>query len=188
MTSFGIGEADRYFYVFTKELGLVTAIAKSVRKLKSKNRYGLQLLSFSEFSFVRGRDIWRIINISPKENLFFALQKDRNKFNFLIKINIFLKKFLQGEEKNENLFIFFVKVIDFLKKNNFQNSDLENFELFVKAKILNNLGYFNPEGQYKIFLSLFDENKDFKEGIREVGLLKKQLLMEISEIFEEIQI
>lgn len=70
LKSFNIGEADKFFLIFTRELGLIEAIAQGIRKIESKNRYGLQDFSVSNISLVRGREVWRITNIIPQENLF----------------------------------------------------------------------------------------------------------------------
>ncbi|MBI2175649.1 MAG: recombination protein O N-terminal domain-containing protein [Parcubacteria group bacterium] len=56
------GEADRLFVLYTKELGLVHALAKGVRLEKSKLRSHLQLFSLGTLRFVNGRELFRIID------------------------------------------------------------------------------------------------------------------------------
>lgn len=164
MDSFGIGEGDKFFYIFTKELGLVNATAKSVRELKSKNRFGLQDFSVSIISLVRGKDIWRITNVAAEENLFFSFEKDKDKFNSIVKIFSLLRQLIHGEEKNEELFNLVEKAIDFLKATNLGLEELKNFELVTDMRILNNLGYFD-EGSEKDLFFRFLESDEFSEDL-----------------------
>ncbi len=46
--------------IFTRELGLVRATAQGIRLEKSKLRYSSQLYSFGIFSFVHGKEFWRL--------------------------------------------------------------------------------------------------------------------------------
>ncbi|MBU4480314.1 DNA repair protein RecO [Patescibacteria group bacterium] len=190
LNSFGIGEADKLFRIFTKDFGLIDATAQGVRKIESKNRYGLQDFSVSDFSLVRGRDIWRITNVAPIENLYFVFSnnldctENNKKFNTVLNIFSLIRRFIQGEEKNENLFNLILNAITFLKQNNLEDKDLRNFDLIVSIKILNNLGYFDEKNQKEIF-SKFLKNEISKDLIVEMGSLKFQAEKVIGEAVEE---
>ena len=188
LSSFEVGEANKLFSVFTRELGLVQATAQSVRKINSKNRYGLQDFSISDFSFVRGKNIWRIINASSKKNLFFSLKEESYKKDFLFNIVILLKQFLTGEEKNEILFDIIFNSLNFLEENSFKEDELENFILLTKIRVLHNLGYFNIENKEKFFSDLFKEHKISKEDIKKVSNFKEELEKDLILLFEEIQL
>ncbi len=56
------GEAGKLLSIFTRDLGLVLASAQGIRLEKSKLRYHSQEYSFGEFSFVRGKEFWRLTN------------------------------------------------------------------------------------------------------------------------------
>lgn len=185
LSSFGVGEANKFFNIFTRELGLVQATAQSVREIRSKNRYGLQDFSVSYFSLVRGKDIWRIINMDSKENLFFLFQEDREKLDSLIQIFSLLKQFIHGEEKNEELFDIVFSAIDFLKKNNVEKNNLENFDLIVKIRILHNLGYFDEGSQRKIFSDILKTNDFDIEIFNKIILVKKEAQREINNSIED---
>src|SRR5574343_294251 len=62
-----IKEADRFFILFTRELGVVRATAQGIRKLSSRLRYGLQDFSYARVDLVRGKDIWRITSAKKIE-------------------------------------------------------------------------------------------------------------------------
>ncbi|HFC76631.1 MAG TPA: hypothetical protein ENJ27_00135 [Candidatus Moranbacteria bacterium] len=217
LSSFGVGEANKFFHIFTRELGLIQATAQSVRELKSKNRYGLQDFSVSDFSLVRGRDIWRITNVLSQENLFFLfnptssfsqdfsepdfstaqrveplkspaqknLKQRKVKLSAIVNIFSLLKQFIHGEEKNEELFDIVFNAIDFLKNNNLKEEELEGFDLLVKMRILNNLGYFNEKSQKEIFLEFFKTDVLNKKSIKKINLIKKEVLREINNSLED---
>ncbi|MSR70560.1 DNA repair protein RecO [Candidatus Kaiserbacteria bacterium] len=56
----GVGEANTLVFVLTEQLGLVRAKATSARRESSKLRYGLETLSRGRYTFVRGKNEWRL--------------------------------------------------------------------------------------------------------------------------------
>lgn len=181
LSSFDVGEANKFFRIFTHDLGFIEATAQGVRKIESKNRYGLQDFSVSYFSLVRGKDIWRITNVDSRENLYFLFQKDKNKLNFFIKTFGLLKQFIHGEEKNEELFEIIIEIVEFLKSNDFTKTELENLELFTKMKILHNLGYFDNEEN----IELLEVKVLTKDLISKIELLKEKITQKINESLED---
>lgn len=190
MSSFGVGESNKFFNIFTRELGLIQATAQSVRELKSKNRYGLQDFSFSNFSLVRGKDIWRITNVSSENNLFSDLKEDRGKLRFLGEVFSLIKQLIHGEEKNKKLFELISESFKFLRNNDFEQNELENFELITKMRILNNLGYFNSgdlsaQAGRELFSEFLDSDDLNKELILKLNLIRDKALDEINNALEE---
>lgn len=59
----GVGEANTLVYILTKELGLVRAKAQSARREHSKLRYGLEALSRGRYTFVHGKQEWRLTGV-----------------------------------------------------------------------------------------------------------------------------
>lgn len=181
LSSFDVGEANKFFRIFTRDLGFIEATAQGVRKIESKNRYGLQDFSVSYFSLVRGKDIWRITNVDSRENLYFLFRKDKNKLNFLIKTFGLLKQFIHGEEKNEELFEIIFETVEFLKNNELSRLEFENLELFTKMKILHNLGYFDNEEN----IDLLEKNFLTKDLISKIELLKEKITQKINKSLED---
>ena len=62
------GEADRLLTIYTEKKGKVTAIAKSVRKIKSKLAGHLELFYLSDFMIVEGKNIDTITGAVNIEN------------------------------------------------------------------------------------------------------------------------
>ncbi|OGD69603.1 DNA repair protein RecO [Candidatus Campbellbacteria bacterium RIFCSPLOWO2_02_FULL_35_11] len=184
LSSFPIGESDKLFKIFTRELGLIDATAQGVRKIESKNRYGLQDFSVSDISLVRGREIWRITNVSSGENIFSLLKNNRQKLDSFSKIILLVQRLVHGEEKNEELFDLLFEALNFLKNTDIGNQDYKNFDLIVSIKILNNLGYFDKNIQkdkLEIFLKKPIERSFLKE-MEEISFVAEQ---EISKSLEE---
>lgn len=94
------GEAGKLLSIFTRELGLVMASAQGIRLEKSKLRYHAQELSFGEFSFVRGKEFWRLTNATSLE---VADGKHRST-DMSARAAVILKMLLHGEEPHPELF------------------------------------------------------------------------------------
>jgi len=142
------GEAERLLYVFTKEFGMVKAIARGVRYIKSKLRPNLDLFRYNNFSLIMVKDVWKITDASE-----IAILKNPEDIKFFAKIANFLIRMIKGEEKNDfvwrelkNLFLTGGSEIDFV------------------AKVLHNLGYMPeiPENKKVLVESI---NKAIKESM-----------------------
>jgi recombinational DNA repair protein (RecF pathway) len=155
LKSVNFGEANKYFFIFTKEFGLIRAAAQSVRHLKSKLRYGLEDLSLSQISVVRGREVWRLTSAEKKLGL---AEKER----LLMWSQIFslLLRLLHGEEKNDALFsilkegMFFLNTLDDVggeKKQKERAGLLASFECIIALRILSVLGYIGQIGDFDQF-------------------------------------
>lgn len=90
------GEADRLLYIFTRDLGLVTAVAQSIRLERSKLRYSAQDYDFGNFSLVRGRELWRLTSAQASRPM--------GDLTTVARIALLLRRFLHGEEANQELF------------------------------------------------------------------------------------
>jgi len=62
------GEADRLVTLFSREQGKIQAVAKGVRKPKSRQRAGSQLFTYADFLLYRGRSLDTVSQASPKES------------------------------------------------------------------------------------------------------------------------
>jgi hypothetical protein len=62
------GEAGKLISIFTRDLGLVFASAQGIRFEKSKLRPFTQDYSFGEFSFVRGKEYWRLTSAQEERD------------------------------------------------------------------------------------------------------------------------
>jgi len=62
--------SDRAYLLFTEEVGMIWASARSVREERSKQRYALQDFSLIRVSLVKGKSGWRIGSVEATCNPF----------------------------------------------------------------------------------------------------------------------
>ncbi|MEI6296957.1 MAG: DNA repair protein RecO [bacterium] len=160
ISSIPVSEANRYISIYTEELGLVRAIAQGVRNLRSKLKHSLQDLSYTKISFVRGRDVWRIVNAEKLTLIEHAL-KDREKKVFIAKIAALIKRFVRGEERDEFLFKEIKNGLHILDNEGLTGDYLSNFEIIFVLRILKILGYVSDDKNLKCtpFFDSFDKNQ-----------------------------
>ncbi len=151
LKSVNFGEANKYYYLFTKDFGLIKASAQGVRHLQSKLRYGLVDFSLARVSLVRGREVWRLTGSEKLTDYSSNLRKQE----FLLVSRIFslLLRLLHGEEKNEFLFDSLLQGLNFLAKENLENKNLENFECVLALRTLSALGYIGKLADFDQFTS-----------------------------------
>jgi DNA repair protein RecO len=135
------GEANKYLNVFTRELGLVGAVARSVREGKSKLRYGLQDYSISLVSLVRGKDVWRVINTVPISNIYFDLHSKPENLSAAMRALSLLKKLVAGEERHPELYDIAITGMNFLADASISREELSAFQLVFTLRALSLLGY-----------------------------------------------
>ena len=167
------GEAGKFLLLFTRDFGMIGAIAQGIRLNKSKLRYHIQDFSFSLISLVRGKEVWRITGANEIEK---TVKLDL----FHIKIFKLLHRLLQGEEKNEKLF----EIINELYRSNIEKENNDIVELIVVLRILNCLGYI-----YNKDLSIFFDNHIIDEDtIGMADKLKKEIIKSINLALKESQL
>ncbi|MBR5134585.1 MAG: DNA repair protein RecO [Clostridia bacterium] len=66
-----VGEADRFVTILTDEYGVIRASVRGARKVTSRKGASTRLLSFAQFSLVKGRDTY-IVDTAVPERVFFA--------------------------------------------------------------------------------------------------------------------
>ena len=180
LKSASFGEANKYFFIFTREFGLIKAAAQSVRHLKSKLRYGLEDFSLAQVSLVRGREIWRLTSAEKKLDI-----KETEKLILLSRIFSLLLRLLHGEEKNDLLFESVKEGMVFLAncsddKNRDEN--LASFECIMALRILSALGYIGQLGDFDQFtLSPYFT----PELLARMSKLKTRAILEINKSLKE---
>ncbi len=145
------GEGSRRFSLLTRELGLISASATSVREERSKLRYGLQNLSLSDLTLVRGKDSWRITSAVVSRNFFALFRATPEKTELFTRVAKLLRRLLHGEEKNERLFDAVVETLVYLHENA-EPQPIEYVEIVLVLRILFLLGYLAPRKEFEDFL------------------------------------
>jgi DNA repair protein RecO len=136
------GEAGRKLSIFTRDFGLVLAAAQGIRLQRSKLRYHTQDCSFGEFSLVRGRECWRLVNADAAA-LALPRRADRE---LIARIASLLRRLLHGEEANPELFERLEACAAFLGNGLPTDGErLKTLESLIVFGILRVLGYIGED-------------------------------------------
>ncbi|MFA5791934.1 MAG: DNA repair protein RecO [Candidatus Paceibacterota bacterium] len=173
------GESGKYYYIFTRELGMIYASAQGVRKMSSKLRFVLQDFSYVKIDLVQGKNLWRVISAS-KTNKLEQLSKNSGTYAVFSNIASLLKRLLVGVERNEALFVDLINGLSILEETKIEK-DLQNIEAIIVLRILNNLGYIGGnEILQNLIKSPFEPNLIF-----EVSKSRKEVLNQINKALKE---
>ncbi|MFA6524219.1 MAG: DNA repair protein RecO [Candidatus Paceibacterota bacterium] len=173
------GEAGKYYFLFTRDLGMIYASAQGIRKISSKLRFVLQDFSYVKIDLVRGKDFWRITSAS-KTNELENISKKRETLEVFANLSQLLKRLLVGEESNGILFTDLLNGLFVLEKSE-TIEEIRNIEAIVVLRMLSNLGYIGGSEVLKEFIkSPFEENLIF-----EVGKSRGKILSEINKALRE---
>jgi DNA repair protein RecO len=182
LKSANFGEANKLYFIFTKDFGLVKVTAQGARLLKSKLRYNLTDFSFNEFALVRGREIWRLTSAVNKFSLGDLLKTDKEKFLLVSRIFSLLLRLLHGEEKNDLLFANLYEGLTFLRNEKLSRESLANFECILALRVLSCLGYIGNLGEFDQFIS----SPYFTlEMLAKMSQLKTKAIFEINKSLKE---
>lgn len=176
------GEASRYISLFTKEMGLVRAVAKSVREERSKLRYSLQNFSVSSTTLVRGREVWRITGAEAKYNLHYDLKDSQDKLFTITLILNLLQRLVHGEERNDYLFNTLSNCFVFIKENKINKKTLKNFEYLTVLRILYSLGYIAKKKEFDEMFYLTEINEDL---LKKTQLEQKNIVYAINNALKQ---
>jgi len=131
------GENNRYVWFFTRELGVVGAVASGSRTLRSKTRYGLSLGAFVTASFVFGRDVWRLTSIIPISPSI----SDQNKGKVFLRLLNLVRRLSPNDGKQTALFDFFTRIFLLFGNENSSIYELSLIEKITALSVLSAFGY-----------------------------------------------
>lgn len=151
LESRSVGEADRLIFAFTENMGLLVFVAKASRKISSKLRYSLQEYSFARFAFVRGKNVWRLVDAS--EILSFHPIRDARKFQTIVGSFSLISRLVHGEGENNEIFYTLENLFDFFQEEDLSNEEKLLVETLATVKLLSALGYMGENETLKPFLS-----------------------------------
>lgn len=139
--SFLHGTADKVFLLFTKDLGMLYATAKSVREERSKQRFALQEFSLIKVSLIRGKQGWWVGSVEPERN-YFQEAINREARGSVVLIFKTIRRFIHGEESLLQIFNFCLNILDKLVK---EIEFRKYADLILQVKILDELGYIDDK-------------------------------------------
>lgn len=159
LSSVNKGEANKMLTIYTREMGLIRALAQGLRLHKSKLRFTLQDFSYVNVDLVRGKELWRVT--SAKHISSFPLARSSTTSLILImRVSKLIERLCTGESPNENIFDDFIQALYLLDDENISSSSREALELHLILRIMNSLGYIGDSTILSKYLSSpFDYNK-----------------------------
>ena len=170
------GEAGKLISIFTRDLGLVRAVAQGIRFEKSKLRYHTNDYSFGVFSLVRGKEVWRLTNAQEivdtgrVADVGMTMTKSLTLKEFWARIALLLRRLLQGEEANERLFEAIYACNIFLGLQ--PDMDLEVVESLLVLRIMHALGYVGDDKDIHGFIY----SDDFAPALLDLAARKRTVI------------
>ncbi|MFC1906942.1 DNA repair protein RecO [Chloroflexota bacterium] len=134
-----LGEADRILTLYTPHLGKIQGVAKGVRRPKSRMAGHLELLTHSQVSLARGRNLDTIIG-SQTINSFLDLKTDLWLSACALYVTELVNQFTPDHVENRSLFDLLLETMHLLCQTGGNELILRYFELHL----LNAVGY-RPE-------------------------------------------
>ncbi len=135
------GEADRILTLFAPHLGKFHAVAKGVRRPKSKLSGHLELLTYSQVSLARGHNLDTIIG-SQTIDAFLPIKSDLDLTSYALYMAELVDQFTAEHMENAEIFALLLETLKRLCVANNRDIVLRFFEM----QLLNNTGY-RPELQ-----------------------------------------
>lgn len=143
--------SDKNYLLFTRELGMLWATARSVREERSRQRYALQDFSLIRVSLVRGKTGWRVGSTESITNFFLGAvsRPARGGVVYLVKQ---LRRYIQGEQP---LPAVFEDVCSALAKITLMTevSDIIIWQNTVMTRLLHTLGYAHLDNELQSFIT-----------------------------------
>ena len=131
-----LGEADRILTLYTPHLGKIQAVARGVRRPKSKLAGHLELLTYSLVSLARGRNL-DVITGSQTINSFLPLKSDLWLTSCALYVTELVNQFTADHIENYPLFQLMLETMEQLCQEGNKELTLRYFELHL----LNEVGY-----------------------------------------------
>lgn len=125
-----LGEADRILTLYTPGLGKIQAVAKGVRRPKSKLSGHLELLTHSQVSLVRGHNLDTITG-SQTINSFLPLKTDLWLTSYGLYVIELVNQFTADHVEDERLFRLLLDTLQNLGQTNNRELLLRYFEIHL---------------------------------------------------------
>ena len=133
------GEADRFLSLYTRQRGKLRAIAKGVRKIRSRKSGHLEPFTLVSLQLATGRDLY-IVSQAEAEDSYVNLREDLALVGYASYIVEILEKFTYEEEENTPIFRLLADTLARLDQGN----EVELAVRYYEVQLLDLLG-FRPE-------------------------------------------
>jgi len=129
-----LGEADRILTLYTPHMGKIQGVAKGVRRPRSKLAGHLELLTYSQVSLARGRNLDTIIG-SQTIDSFLPLKSDLWLTSCALYIIELINQFTADHVENNSLFQLLLETMHQLSQTDDNELVLRYFELHLLSEV-----------------------------------------------------
>lgn len=172
------GEADRILTIYTRDHGKVTALAKGVRRPRSRKGGHVELGNWCKVFIARGKNLDILTEVEVKrafgiENF---SQEKANKIYHLLEL---VNHLTAEKQKNPGVFIL---LVNFLKKIS-KDEEFNLISLTFKVKLLSILGFFSAKSISNIKIKNlleFVEDEDYESIKQQINLTENGYLKLLS--------
>lgn len=130
------GEADRFLWLFTREMGKIRAVAKGVRKPRSRKAGHLEPFTRAQLLLARGREI-PLVTQADTINAYLALGEDLLRATYASYVVELLDRFTYEEGENRGLYRLLTDTLMRLC----QREDLDFVVRYYEMRLLDLVGY-----------------------------------------------
>ena len=176
-----VGEDSLWCWVLTRELGLIGARAQGIRKAQSKLRPHTQILTYGNFSFIRGKNSWKLVGARKHLNLYTFNPEVTPVFARILSLS---KILIAGEERHPELFEVIEKAFVYSVENKLDKHHIGALERLVVLRLLYHLGYVGNES---IADSYGIDSSVTKEHLEDTYKHKKDFITIINASLRETQ-
>lgn len=180
---FPVGEANQYVALLTKELGLVRAVARSMRKETSKLRYALQKYSKGEVSLVRGKDVWRVVGAVPTTTHFVTLRACPEKRALIRRVSTLIER-MHGEVPHPYAFDTTLSLYVALE-GEWGTDMLPHLELLSVLRLLYSFGYIGNDTETAPYLV---DASITNEILGEIAIARTHILPLVNQALQASQV
>lgn len=129
-----LGEADRILTLYTPHLGKIQAVAKGVRRPRSKMSGHLELLTHSLVPLARGKNLDTVTGCQTI-NSFLALKSDLDLSSYALYVIELVNKFTEDNIENYPLFKLLLETLKQLERGGNSELVLRYFELHLLSYV-----------------------------------------------------
>lgn len=130
------GEADRLLWLYTRKMGKVRAVAKGVRKIRSRKAGHLEPFTRVNLMMARGRDLL-IVTQAETLDPFSTIREDLIHIGYAAYVVELIDRFTYDEDDNQQLYRLLKETLS--RINSFENPVLP--VRYYEIQLLNLLGY-----------------------------------------------
>lgn len=144
------GEGNSRIDFYTEHLGLIRALGTSAREERSQLRAHLQEGSVGSYTFVKGKNNWRVTGAFQTRNVYFGSATNPPALRSASRIVGIVRQLIRGEGHDEKLFASLWGF--FLTLPSLREEESQDAECLAVLRTLSSLGYVEDAPDVRYFL------------------------------------